>query len=157
YDDAVQAIRRWHDAFPKATEWIHEVQQYALKNRRTIETPFGRYRRFDRITPENKDEVLRQAVNTPIQSLASDLTLASLIRIGETYEYSDSFRLLLTVHDSILAEALDEDDLPERMAERMRQIMLETVRDVLGDDVPFAVDVKTGYRWGSLEEVVVGV
>lgn len=144
--EAKELYKRFFDAFPRVQEWIHAQQRLVLKTG-VVTTPFKRKRRFDFITAENRNEVMRQAVNTPIQSVASDITLSAIIRIGNKLGNSTNTRLLITVHDSILLETKDD---PVEVARWLKQQM---VGDVLDNTVPFEAEVAIGKRWGSLEEV----
>jgi len=144
--EAKELQEQFFSAFPRAREWIKAQQELALATG-VVTTPFRRKRRFEYITRDNKAEVLRQAVNAPIQSVASDITLSALIRVGHKLGNNQNTRLLITVHDSILLETTED---PIEVARWMKQ---EMVGDVLDNTVPFDADVKIGPRWGSLKEV----
>lgn len=144
--EAKELQEQFFGTFPRAREWIKAQQDLALATG-VVTTPFRRKRRFEYITRDNKAEVLRQAVNAPIQSLASDITLTALIRMGHKLGNSQSTRLLLTVHDSILLETTED---PVEIA---RWVKWEMVSQVLDGTVPFDADVKIGARWGELKEV----
>jgi DNA polymerase-1 len=144
--EAEELIERFFSAYPQAREWIEAIKQEALRVGK-VATPFGRTRRFGVITDTNRSEVLRQAVNAPIQSLASDVTLTALIKAGKELWGNPSTRLLLTVHDSILLETRED---PVEVALWLRRIMSAPVLD---GNVPFAADVKIGQSWGSLKEL----
>src|SRR5690606_33645512 len=150
YGQAKRAINDWFRAFPGAAEWIRGVQENVLITKE-VSTPLGRRRRFDLLTPETTPEVQRQAVNTPIQSLASDLCLLSLINLS--HKSTRAFPLI-TVHDSILLEFPEQAD-PLEVAEEVEDIIQAVVKEVLGDKVPFVVDFAVGSRWGDLEELEV--
>jgi len=144
--EAKELQEQFFGTFPRAREWIKAQQDLALATG-VVTTPFRRKRQFEYITRDNKAEVLRQAVNAPIQSLASDITLTALIRMGHKLGNSQSTRLLLTVHDSILLETTED---PVEIA---RWVKWEMVSQVLDGTVPFDADVKIGARWGELKEV----
>lgn len=144
--EAEELQEQFFGTFPRAREWIKAQQNLALATG-VVTTPFRRKRRFEYITRDNKAEVLRQAVNAPIQSLASDITLTALIRMGHKLGNNQSTRLLLTVHDSILLETTED---PVEIA---RWVKWEMVSQVLDGTVPFDADVKIGARWGELKEV----
>jgi len=147
HTEAVELQDLFFGAFPRVKEWIR-YQQQSVCTLGYVDTPFNRKRRFEFITPENKAEILRQAVNAPIQSTASDITLSALIRIGQRLGNSDGTRLLLTVHDSILLETRED---PVEVAHWVKS---EMVSDVLDNTVPFDADVKIGQNWGELKEVL---
>jgi DNA polymerase I-like protein with 3'-5' exonuclease and polymerase domains len=58
-----------------------------------------------------------------------------------------SARLLLTVHDELVLECLNED--AKTVAGQTPQVMKEAFRDVFGDTVPVEVDAKICRNWGE--------
>ena len=132
--------------FDGLAEWIEKTHNQATTNG-YIETPVGRKRRFPFIFNPNLGEVLRQSVNSPIQSLASDICLSALIRLHKMLD-PEVARLLLTVHDSILFEIRDEH------LESTLPIIQEVMEDVkiIESDIPFKVDIKVGSCWGALDK-----
>lgn len=146
-NEAAEVIDGWFRAYPKIGQWLDAVHR-EVQEKGYLETFLGRRRVFPVITPQNRDEVLRQAGNFPVQSIASDMTLISLIRIGQKLDWNDT-RLLLTIHDALVLETRED---PYLVALAAKRIMEEVPRSV-GIDVPFEVEVKAGARWGSLEEM----
>ena len=143
--EAEMSIRKFFEAFPRVQEWMDELKQEVL-NTGSLRTPFGRVRHFDLITDENRETVLRESVNFPVQSTASDVTLSALIRLDQRIQRGElgDTRLLLVVHDSVLLETAED---AAAVAEEVRR---EMERPVLDGWVPFTADVKTGQRWGAL-------
>jgi len=131
--------------FSELREWIESTQQSAL-TRGYVETPYGRKRRFALITSKNRAEVLRQAVNAPIQSTASDTNLSALIRISNRIS-PDWARVLFTVHDSLVLE------VREGREHELAKIIQEEFVDNCPLKAPFSftMSIKTGKRWGSLK------
>jgi len=113
-----------------------------------IETLMGRRRRFPYISWSNKNSVQRQAVNSPIQSLASDLTFTALTRLHESLD-PEKCRILFTVHDSIVFEVrLDA------LSESLTKIKYEMTQNIpVSSNVPFRADAEVGLRWGEVEKV----
>jgi DNA polymerase-1 len=143
--EAEELVVKFFEAFPRVKAWIAEIQGQVLKEEK-LTTPFGRTRRFGLITNDNKGDVLRQSINTPIQSGASDLTLLALIRLWKRIKAGElgRTRLLLTVHDSILLETQED---PKEVGRVMREEMSKPVLEGIVLDA----EVKTGRAWGSLE------
>jgi len=142
--EAVDLQSRFFAAYKKGQQWIQEVQQNALESG-VYTTAFGRKLRYT-VTPENRAEVLRWAVNYPVQSVSSDITLAALVRLSKKIKAGmlGDTRLLLTVHDSIVVETAED---PVEIA---RLIKNEMELDVLNSPVKFVAEVKAGQRWGAL-------
>lgn len=139
--EADEYVERWLDEFPVLATWTEHMKELVRRKHYT-ETPFGRRRRFYLTRPDGKSigELNRQAVNTPVQSVASDICLASFCRIAEELD-RDKGRLISIVHDSILLEVKEEH--VAEVAAQIKAIMEEpAVIDTNG--VPFKVDVKVG-------------
>jgi len=91
---------------------------------------------------------LRQSVNSPIQSCASDLNLATLIQMSKEFP-REVFFPIITVHDAILAEV--RIDQVDKVVRRIEDIMKgpEILRDFgINFTVPICGDTKLG-AWGS--------
>ncbi|MGD9643991.1 MAG: DNA polymerase [Elusimicrobiales bacterium] len=145
--EAVELQNRFFTAYPRGKEWIKE-QQRRVRETGVFVTPFGRKLRFVN-NPNDPSEIDRTAVNYPIQSLCSDITLSALVRLHRRIrngELGDT-RLLVTVHDSILLETAED------AVEVARQVKEEMERDVLDGWMPFEAEAKVGKRWGELEEI----
>lgn len=80
-------------------DWAARIMKEAAESGE-LWTPFGRKRRF-RLMVDEKQR--RQAVNFPIQSIASDYTLSSLLELHPLLGEFAS-RVLFGVHDSIVME-----------------------------------------------------
>ena len=89
-------------------------------------------------------EATRQCVNSRIQGSAADLTKMAAIRLSLSQELkSYGFRLLVPVHDELIAECpLESVKVCSRM---MADIMSKTAEGVLG--LPIACDVSITDAW----------
>ena len=150
---AQQLIDAWFKPMP-------EVKKYILKQRRIprlgecVTTPLGFVRHFT-VTSENLNHCENEAINTPIQGTASYMTLFSLIDIVDwmDVEMIDG-QIILTVHDSIIGEVIDDEETVMRVALAGREIMRNAPKKYLPNStVPFEADVETGYRWGELKKL----
>jgi DNA polymerase-1 len=132
---------------PKFKEWYYAQHKKALTEGRSV-TPFGRVRRWNLITRENRQNVLNQSVNAPVQSLASDLNLTSFIKIHKTLKEKNLGHGLFLVHDSIECE----------VREGREQEALDIVQDIM-TTWPFPnpagavleIDAKIGSNWGNVK------
>lgn len=147
--EAEELQKMFFSAYKIGKQWIEDTKSDVLITH-MVETPFGRRRHFPYITKENKSSIQRQAVNFPVQSSASDITLMALIRIDERIESGEAgdCRLILTVHDSIDSEVHPDDLL--RLARIKKQ---EMERPVLDNYVPFKADLAYGRVWGELQDL----
>lgn len=132
---------------PGVAAYVKECERQAYEDG-VLETVFGRRRRFPLITAANVADVRGQARNFPIQSTASDCKLLTLLRLKEALP--SEAHLLLEVHDSILLEC--PTYMVDDVARVAKQVMESVPVERVGSAVPWVVDVKVGYRWGSLEK-----
>lgn len=144
-EEAERFQREFMEMFPSIKKWMDETKSFAMTNH-YVEALSGRRRRFPYID-RNAHEVRRQAGNMPIQSTASDICLMGLIDLHK--ELPDGAYVLFSVHDAIYLEC--EKPLLKRVMKQIESTMLGAVPKVLGftPDVPFAVKIKTGDRWGD--------
>lgn len=121
-----------------------------------VVNPIGRVRRLPTIhdgNPKVAGHAERQAINSPVQSFASDVMQMAAASIEGNLPGHDpvpGVRLVGTVHDSILAE-VPIDDWKRATGRMMRRMLdLGPVLSRMGCDfdVPLAVDAKVGTRWG---------
>ena len=147
--EAVKFIRDWYKAFPQAKRFIDMKRNEPLKGIDCV-TPFGRLRSFI-INDKNLYHIQNEAINTPVQSIASDLTLFALLDIQDAIK-SYGASVIVTVHDSIILEVKDDENLPIIIS-TSKSIMENTPRKYWKDVnlIPFVADVETGDLWGELK------
>lgn len=153
-----QAFRRaFFDQFPDLIRWHARQRALAAKYKR-VESPLGRVRHLPDIDSPNegvRHEAERQAINSPVQSFASDLCVLSLIKLDRLFHTRGyASRSVGTVHDAInfevpVAEAPVVVPLIRRV---MENLPIEREFGVVLD-VPIVADVKIGTHWGGAEEV----
>ncbi len=131
-------VKKFLRSYPELEAWIAKQHKQVLVDH-YVESPFGRRRRFDLIPDREIGAVQRQAVNTPIQSAASDLCLTSLIEIQECLAGLDA-TVLFPVHDSICIEC--DESLVTTVEEICRMVM---EKEWMG--VPLTVDFSSGADW----------
>lgn len=137
-------LASWHGL----RDWM-KLQAHLCLTRGYTETPMGRRRRFPLITQDLVPHIERKSVNTPIQSLASDLCTTAVIRLHRRLD-PEKARILFPVHDAIFFEIRDDciREISQIIREEMEQnVPIEAI-------IPFPIDLKTGERWGELEEEV---
>lgn len=130
----------------------HQKQSNRAREHGFVESLVGRKRRLpDAMSHEDsyeRAEAWRQAINSPVQGLASDLNLMVLLQMATEFPHT-FYRPVCTVHDSILAEVRN-DHVPQ-VVSRMEEIMkgpdllkLFNVRF----SIPLAGETKLG-AWGT--------
>lgn len=159
---AQDIIDDWFTAMPYVKDWVSGQHRMAVKGERQ-QTLLGRVRHYV-LTDANLFHVKNEYANTPIQGIASDMTLFSLMRIhhwlvtmgwycADCPEMSEAM-IVGTVHDSILLEVKDNDELVEKIARKCQWFMADTPTIYIEKcPLPFKADAETGYKWGALEEL----
>jgi DNA polymerase-1 len=141
--EASNLQRQFFEGYAEGKAWIDRIIRQVQKDL-IFKTYFGRTLRF---FPGH--QLPKQAVNFPIQNLASDITLSALIRFSKRIKNGDfgNTRLLLTVHDSILVETTENTN------DVAREMVTEMSKDILDGYITFDADAKVGSAWGSMKEV----
>lgn len=143
---AERFAKEWDMLFKGVVAW-RKLQGDLMQKQGYVESVFGRRRRYLLLTSRNVGKAKRVAVNAPIQSAVSDLTLISAIRLHKIYKGCDYAKVVLLIHDSLIMEVKDEHI--EEVEVKMRDVMLETPREVF-PQIQFQADVKIGERLGDL-------
>lgn len=159
--EARQIVNNWFASMPEASKYI-KGQRLAARRGDRLQTLFGRVRHFV-VNDENMFHIENEYINTPIQSLASDITL---IAIMDMYDWlveeglydpdnieASLVRLIITVHDSVVLEVYDDAKLIEQVAAKCKFFMEDVTRRLIENcPLPFKADVESGYSWGNLKE-----
>jgi DNA polymerase-1 len=128
---------------PNYNRWVAKE----LKTKGYLESYFGRKRRFPLITPDNRHEVERQAVNFPIQSAGTDLMLLTMLHLWEVKDKLEIWPFW-PYHDSITMDAVSPKVLP-LVKKEMEDYSLELV----DGELPFLWDMDWGLDWSLNKEV----
>ena len=144
---ARQHLERWFEQYSTYHEWWLAARDNAVETGR-LTTPTGRVRRWPLIRDRaQREEVYKQAVNFPNQSLAGDQCLLSLIELNAEFKRRRLGHITLTVHDSIEGE-IYEDRLDEAL-EVIRELM---PRPKFETAIPtFPIEIELGPNWGQLK------
>jgi DNA polymerase-1 len=140
--EAKKYIDTFFSMIPKTVAWREHIKNSILHGEDDLETAFGRHRRIWLVTNENQKDVVKEGLAFIPQSTASDICLSAAIELHEKYQLD----IRLLVHDSILVET----DQPEEVAQLMHEVMPRVAREVYSDYVPFPVDVSIGRSWGDV-------
>lgn len=151
FGEAAKLIQDWFRAAPGAKVFVDTMRALPTKGE-VYTTPFGRQRHFI-ITNENLNGVQNESVNFPIQSIASDCTVNSIMEIHDFLleKGYDAF-ICNTVHDSIIIDCIDDEKVIADVAKQAKIIMETVPSKYLTDlDFPFVADESIGVKWGELE------
>ncbi len=143
--EAQEGINTYFKLASRLNEWRQELMNQILDDKAPdLETPFGRRRRFWLITRDNQQDVLKQGLAFIPQSTASDINLLAATRLR--LDHHLDVRIL--VHDSTLVECREQDAGPT--SDLMCRVMSATATEIMGDSIPFGVDISIGRSWGEV-------
>ena len=149
--EARQYRQEFFQTFSGLQAW-HGRQRKKARMHGYVMSAIGRKRHLHDIESTNdgiRAEAERQAINSPVQSLASDMMLLAMIQLEELLP-SEEARLISTVHDSIIFEIREEkvDKWVPIIRETMENVPLERLFDCILT-VPIVADVKVGDYWSE--------
>ncbi len=159
YDTKVtlEEAQAYRKAFFKQYRGIpawHERQRRLVQEHGKVQSPIGRIRHLPTINSSDQfmqAEAEREAINAPVQGLASDLTVLAMVLLQQKFD-STKARIIGNVHDSILLEAREE------YAEEAARLTKETMENLplrrlfgWSPTVPIEAEVTIGTHWGEKE------
>jgi DNA polymerase I-like protein with 3'-5' exonuclease and polymerase domains len=149
-------LPRMEEFFSKFFGEFHELKKWQIAQKKDIyktqvlETEMGRLRRFPFIRANDHGAAGRQAINTPIQSLASDFNLDAMVRIHNRIDKMNRkagkvlAHVVLIIHDSVAVEA------HKSVKERVKRIIQEEMENPpIKTKVPFKVNISEAANWGE--------
>ena len=145
---AAEFIKEYLRKFSGVAKYMDDMRKFAHE-KGYVETALGRRRTLPEIQSTNQALVRgaeRMAINMPIQGLAADIMKLAMLAAHKLVQekYSNSAKLLLQIHDELIAE-VDEKDA-ETFAADLR-VAMEGVYEL---SVPLAVSVEIGNNWGEI-------
>ena len=149
-EECMEMIDGWYNRYEVAGEFIGKCRGAPAKNQ-VMTTCFGRKKRVGLVSGSNIHHLRNEAANFPHQSIASDITLQTAIRVWKQLREWD-VKIVNLVHDSIIMEVpiTASDELRWRVIEYVRNEFEQVPRDWGLTRVPFVSDAEVGQRWGSL-------
>ncbi len=146
-DQAMTFINKYKELRKPLFDYIDGILEKARKDG-YVDTLFGRRRPMPDIHSSNfvvRQAAERAAINVPPQGTEADLMKMAMVSIDNLLrEQHNDCRMLLQVHDSILVEC------PEPVAERVAELLKDTMEHVYELPVRLDVDVSIGDNWGEL-------
>jgi DNA polymerase I - 3'-5' exonuclease and polymerase domains len=136
-------------AYPGLVPW-QEATRQAARYYETVDTALGRRRCLPGINAPDEGlqrHLERAALNHPIQGTAADILKLAMVRLEAGLAARPFIWPLLTVHDEIVFEV--ESDQLDAAIPWIVAVM--AARPFPAFDVPLAVEVTVGQRYGSLE------
>jgi len=151
-EEAERRIQAWYRKFPEAAKYLFQCDEDAKKGK-VFTTPFGRKRRFGLVSESTIEDLQKEARNFRIQSVASDLTLLSGMRVEPVLRARWDALVVNIVHDSLLIEVVDDAQVINEVAAYTASVMRQVPEDTIKPDIVFEVEAELGTGWGGLEEI----
>jgi DNA polymerase-1 len=143
-EEAKEFIDTYLERFPRVAAFIAETIEQA-KQQGYVTTLWGRRRQIPELQARNYQVRTlgeRLAVNTVVQGTAADIIKLAMVRCHTALAESKlSTRLLLTIHDELLFEALPQE------SDDARALIESEMCGVWDREPPLAVDVGIGRTW----------
>jgi len=154
---SVKEAQGWIDAFftayPEVKEYQNRVINHVFKFG-YIDTPFGRRRYFNTSNifgPAEHEAVIREAINMPIQSTASDIVLTGIYQVWkEMRRLQFKSRMVAEIHDACLFDVCEDDGM--KLIEIINSRMV-SFPQFPWLTCPLTVDISIGTHWGKLEKL----
>lgn len=146
-EQAVNFIDKYKALRKPLFDYMDSIKDFARREG-YVETIFGRRRPMPDIHSSNfivRAAAERAAINMPIQGTEADLMKMAMVAVEEKLraQHNDC-RQLIQVHDSILVEC------PEAVADRVADILRDTMENIYKLPVRLTVDTTIGDNWGQL-------
>lgn len=149
--EAQEAREEFFKLWPRLVTW-HDRQRRLVRNHHRVQSPIGRIRHLPDVSSGDKEvraEAERQAINSPVQSFASDLMLMSALQL---HDLLDPARCLVvgSIHDALGFQCRTED-LATTVPVIRRVMLNPPLKKWFGTEltVPIDVEIKTGQHWGE--------
>ncbi len=141
--EAKEFIERYFDKYST----IHALQERFLEQARKegfAETLFGRRRYLPDINTKGLLKRMAEgaAINTPIQGSAAEIIKLAMIDVEILLrEKKMQSRMILTVHDELVFDAIKDEEL------ELRGMVKNAMENVVGLEVPLVVEIGKGKTW----------
>jgi DNA polymerase-1 len=161
-DEGKRFVQVYYDLFPEILEYQEETKQFA-RDHGYVDSKFGQRRFLPYINDRDggrRSKAEREAVNHPIQSVASQMLLMVLIILDEALSVNQlRTKMVNTVHDSIMfdvpfAEVPVVAGLVKRVMEDLKDMYKDWFphMDLSWFTCPLVADLEIGSHYGSLHE-----
>lgn len=139
FNEAVELLGRWHNAYPAFGEWHKKCQDLAEAGE-PVRTLVGRRRWL-----YGDDNRLTTQANNIVQGTSADIMKAALVEIHR--QLPTGAQLIACVHDEVLIECEDIDG--EAVAEMVLREMQEAAVPILGTSVAIKAEGGVLQSWGD--------
>ena len=152
-EKAQEMIKAFYNGYPSLSKFKSLAEEKILELGYSV-TPLGRRRYWNSRplfsdtyeTQRYFDKMKREGFNFLIQGSGADITKIAMCNMFYNNPFGDKFRILLQVHDEIVAEI--HDSILKEAVEFMKEQMLNAEQPFLGQ-VPAAIDFKVAKKWSK--------
>ena len=142
--EAKDFINKYFETYPGVKDYMNREIETAIKNG-YVKTIMNRKRVINELTSSNhmvRSMGERMALNTPVQGSAADILKKAMVEIYNIFKKKKlKSKMLLQVHDELIFNVYsDEIDI-------VKDIVYNTMVNVIKLSVPLDVDVETGNNW----------
>jgi DNA polymerase-1 len=151
---AQEFYNAYFQKFGGLAEYLDKTKEEANRLGYT-ETFFGRKRFFEGLKskiPYIKAAGERMAINAPIQGTEADVIKIAMRQVDyflKENELEEKIHLILQIHDELIYEMKDE--VIEKIAPRMKEIMQNVIPLQKTKGVPITVNYSSGQNWGEMK------
>ena len=142
--EAKALIDGYFAAFPGVIDYIERQKELARRQGYAV-TLFGRKRYLPDIVSHNatvRSFAERNAVNSPIQGTAADIIKMAMVTIHQRLkEEGLKAQMIMQVHDEL------NFNVPENEVDRVREIVVNEMQNVVHLTVPLIADCGVGENW----------
>jgi uracil-DNA glycosylase family 4 len=155
--EARASRQAFFDMYPGFEYW-HNRQRRLVHAHGKVQSPLGRVRHLPDIFSADRkvqQEAERQAINSPVQSMASDMNVLGMILVDEEFKRLNiRGNCLGLVHDAINFE-IHNDDLAIALPIIKSTMENLPLKKKFGCelDIPIVADLKVGSHWGDAKEL----
>ena len=143
--------------YPGLLPW-HDRQRRLAHRYQGVNSPIGRVRHLPDVLSSDRrvqKDAERQAINSPVQSLASDFMLVSMVLLDDRLPPRSAY-IVGTVHDALLflVKTAHVPIVVPLIKRTMEKDMVKAVHKWFGFEVtvPIEAEVNVGPAWGIKEE-----
>jgi DNA polymerase-1 len=160
-EEAKRNRDRWFATYPGFLQW-HRTMKSNIQHQLVSVSPLGRvrhleeakfYKHQDEELKRKASKAVREGINHPVQSFASDLLLMTLNRVQDTVKEYEA-RVICEVHDELDFLVPKGKELP--FAEAVKRVMEDTSwlsRFGVTLTVPVEAELSAGNYWGEQERI----
>ncbi len=150
-EEAELVREQFFQLYPDLPTW-YKRQERIVRSLHQVQSPIGRVRHLPDILSGDQSvqrEAIRQAINSPVQSCASDLMLYSMVLLDQRLDAHEAY-MVGTLHDGIFFEV--KEDAIDRVAPIIKDTMENLpLKKTFGLElnVPIVSEVEWGKHWGE--------